>query len=277
MTYFRAISRGGHVDAGLQCIRDCQINLIPASTSVKSVPMSQPVACTHQFQDCILTTVTSPKTREDLELELALFQLAYQAEVESKQAAASCNLTKAEEKITEALATEAAQYDLDQLFCWKRDNCIQDGFKPWAGWSFNPHLTSERDLRERAIDCPPAKDEACISAVRVNVVEASIVVESWVRDGRFPNPWRLDVAVGLNIIDVIKDEFQHNSLAVNLSSMDGMTFQITGSRDMRVADAIHKVKDKHRLPDVKVVGPRGLCRPTEFIVDVFDIGCDKVV
>merc|ERR1712217_169020 len=207
--------------------------------------------------------------REERELELALFQSAFEADLEAKRDITN-QIAIAEEQETilwqQTMATEKAKWVArsETVFEMNFGNGIANGFYAYFG-KYGPQQVNR------------AKNEACRDAAYVNVLHDSTVVESWVRNGPFPNPWRRNHTVLVTVSHVsVEREGMDTILRVELVLMSGTVFQVSLASDACAATLAGKVQLERELDSpVTLVGPSGMIlQPGELILNLEFGGSD---
>lgn len=254
MPYFRAVERSGNPDAALVCSKDCRTHLIPAAPE-SCTPTAEPTVTAglpENWAPALSTGSCSKgkaKSFDDLQMELALFQSAREAAMEAASDRASDIVAENLKQFAEAKATWLAKSE--HIFTWATMNALgENGFHEYFG-KYGSHGPKSGGM-----------DAACREAVCVNVVIDSEVVESWVRDGPFPSPWRNKMACITisNVRDLGCDIWLEAAL------MSGALIEMTVNMDSSIKCVAEQIRHAQGIDaPVVLIGPAGICDPMSHV------------
>mmetsp|Transcript_126882 Transcript_126882/g.224906 ORF Transcript_126882/g.224906 Transcript_126882/m.224906 type:complete len:311 (+) Transcript_126882:77-1009(+) len=304
MTYFKAL-REGHPDSCLVCLKDCKITLVrPKPAHPTSAPEAtetvEPSA--HEVRTVEPSAHEAPASSsapnhsrkrkvqdpEDLELELALFQPAREAQLEAAAENASrAKLAEEEEKLKAQRKKAKAEADWiaesKEEFHVCRGKHIARGFlnheQLLCAIHFAENFEDDENLQADLLNSLEAEisgnvdalDMACHNAIGVNVLQDSSLIECWVRDGTSPSPWRQLESVVVTILSVISmsNAGTQCKLKVEMTLMSGAIFEIIANSDVRAGALAEMVRiEKQFTRPVTLVGPSGVCRLNDSIINL---------
>mmetsp|Transcript_17694 Transcript_17694/g.31496 ORF Transcript_17694/g.31496 Transcript_17694/m.31496 type:complete len:313 (-) Transcript_17694:33-971(-) len=306
MTHFKAFEQEGHPDSCLVCLKDCKITLVrPKPAHPTSAPEAtetvEPSA--HEVRTVEPSAHEAPASSsapnqgrkrkaqdpEDLELELALFQSAREAQLEAAAENASrAKLAEEEEKLKAQRKKAKAEADWiaeskEEFHVW-RGKRIARGFLNHEQLLRIEMQLAENDEIDENLHADllhslvgeisgnvDALDMACRNAIGVNVLQDSSLIECWVRDGTFPSPWRQLESVVVTISSVISmsNAGTQCKLKVEMTLMSGASFEIIANPDVRAGALAEMVRiEKQYTRPVTLVGPSGVCRLNDSIINL---------
>lgn len=255
MPHFKAVQRDGYPNAALVCVEQCTTHLIPAAPEVRIVGMPEVRTIFAKTWQAPLLSEEKAKTPEDLQLELALFESAREAELElAAEAAHQAGITRKQESdMAQALWLERCE----QEFSWAFGNGIaSEGFYDYFG-RYGGHQ-------------PHALDNPCCEAVRVKVLRGAYAGECWERDGPFPHPWRCITQIIVTMTKVVpsSDATSGGLVSIELALMSGDLLKICVDPHISISALAEQIQIKQGWGNpVMLLGPMGVCSPELTLCD----------